>query len=444
MSLEWDDVLGRILRVIETRYSQVSRVCVIRDLRGRVRLAAAQGPEQVDSEAIEAAFRNELGRWFAPPVLWADAPTPDIRRLAQNLLSPTATWPAGWPRVFDDGVGAQTPISPERWCGQDRVRSKHSWLTSKEMSPPWPLNSHTPAVASFYSFKGGVGRTTTLSAVARLLAQEHPVVVVDLDLEAPGLGRLFDVDPDRGILDLLVEHLATGTIDRDDLTRHCETVPIGRGITVFPVGRMEWSYLEKLGRLDFAPPLEHATGSPVEAALRAVLDAIKAAFRPSYILLDSRAGLHDIGGLSLHTLSHLDVMIGRGGAATLDGFRVSLDAMARRPGHPPQLLFVQTFLPLPLKSDESSRLQTEWRDSLWDCLTDTLDRAQNREPPAVTDNTARHYPLPVPNYDTLAHVETLTDIDTATLDAEPFQAIASRIHELCLGSVTEEGDADGS
>lgn len=31
----------------------------------------------------------------------------------------------------------------------------------------------------------------------------------------------------------------------------------------------------------------------------------------NYILLDSRAGLHDLAGLSLHNLAHVDVLVGR-------------------------------------------------------------------------------------------------------------------------------------
>ncbi|MBK8254699.1 MAG: hypothetical protein IPK82_18810 [Polyangiaceae bacterium] len=53
---------------------------------------------------------------------------------------------------------------------------------------PFPAGS--PSIAAFYSFKGGVGRTTTLLAtLGALLGRKRPakVLVVDADLEAPGL-----------------------------------------------------------------------------------------------------------------------------------------------------------------------------------------------------------------------------------------------------------------
>ncbi len=60
--------------------------------------------------------------------------------------------------------------------------------------------------------------------------------------------------------------------------------------------------------------------------------AIRARHLPDYIFLDARAGLHDLGGLSLHALAHVDVLVGRAGAATLDGFRLVLGPLAPATG----------------------------------------------------------------------------------------------------------------
>jgi len=70
---------------------------------------------------------------------------------------------------------------------------------------------------------------------------------------------------------------------------------------------MTWSYLEKPGRLDFVSETGGSDDSPVHDALRALLLKIKAELRPDHILIDSRAGLHDLGGLSMHGLAHVDV-----------------------------------------------------------------------------------------------------------------------------------------
>ena len=50
-------------------------------------------------------------------------------------------------------------------------------------------------IITFYSYKGGTGRTMALANVACLLAERigpnECVLVIDWDLEAPGLHRFF-------------------------------------------------------------------------------------------------------------------------------------------------------------------------------------------------------------------------------------------------------------
>ena len=66
------------------------------------------------------------------------------------------------------------------------------------------------SIITFYSFKGGVGRTMALANIAILLAHMgKKVLMIDWDLEAPGLPRYF-VDykienrGEKGLLDLLL------------------------------------------------------------------------------------------------------------------------------------------------------------------------------------------------------------------------------------------------
>jgi MinD-like ATPase involved in chromosome partitioning or flagellar assembly len=51
-------------------------------------------------------------------------------------------------------------------------------------------------VVTFYSYKGGTGRTMTMANVAWILAANgKTVLTVDSDLEAPGLVRFFHPHP---------------------------------------------------------------------------------------------------------------------------------------------------------------------------------------------------------------------------------------------------------
>ena len=67
-------------------------------------------------------------------------------------------------------------------------------------------------IFTFYSFKGGVGRSMALANIAELLyRQGKRVVIIDWDLEAPGLEDYFfetKTDQDRitskaGLIDIL-------------------------------------------------------------------------------------------------------------------------------------------------------------------------------------------------------------------------------------------------
>ena len=72
-------------------------------------------------------------------------------------------------------------------------------------------------IYTFYSFKGGVGRSMALANTAYLLYRQGlKVIIVDFDLEAPGLERFFqlpdaenqpaDIQKRRGLIDMLVSY----------------------------------------------------------------------------------------------------------------------------------------------------------------------------------------------------------------------------------------------
>ncbi|MFM6221196.1 MAG: KGGVGR-motif variant AAA ATPase, partial [Dolichospermum sp.] len=86
------------------------------------------------------------------------------------------------------------------------------WTNQNSGNPPWEVRwvdaGNKPAVVTFFSFKGGVGRTTALVATALTLARNgHRVAIVDLDLEAPGLSTVFSQENlvQYGVIDYLLE-----------------------------------------------------------------------------------------------------------------------------------------------------------------------------------------------------------------------------------------------
>ena len=71
-------------------------------------------------------------------------------------------------------------------------------------------------VVTFYSYKGGVGRTSALmNTAARLAKRQKKVVVIDFDLEAPGIdafNECSDQDAKPGVVEYITRFLETGEI----------------------------------------------------------------------------------------------------------------------------------------------------------------------------------------------------------------------------------------
>lgn len=355
----FDDALPTLVRVCEAApgFTALKTACVVRDLRGRLRLvldpdpSAPAGQPAVDLNALQRQLEQDLGGYFAPPVWSTKSAKPDEARLARVLITQASDWPDA---AYDDPVIGSKVVSRAHWKKLERRLSKQAWLESTGRKPPWGLAQRTPGIVTFYSFKGGVGRTTALVACAWQLARGgKKVVVIDLDLEAPGLGSLLEAKTDRGIVDVLMDHVATGACELDGAL--ADRAPVlgsdGDRVSVIPAGQLNAAYLEKLARLDFVGgnPAAGSVGdpSPIEQALQDILRKVFKDLRPDYILFDSRAGLHDLAGLSLHSLAHVDVLVGRATEQGYVGFDLTLGVLAKRKGADNlQSVVVHTFAPV--------------------------------------------------------------------------------------------------
>ncbi|MFZ5815433.1 MAG: P-loop ATPase, Sll1717 family [Bacillota bacterium] len=159
-----------------------------------------------------------------------------------------------------------------------------------------------PRTVAFYSYKGGVGRTTALIHVAYLLAQRgRKVVAVDLDLEAPGLTEALAVEPTptKGIIDYFYEraYLPGGTEPSISITDIFGEVRVsdGRGrLFVVPAGKVSLEYLAKVDDLR-ANAITH-TGRDLWTTFA---KEIGEHLQPDIILVDSRTGINEWGAFSL-------------------------------------------------------------------------------------------------------------------------------------------------
>lgn len=407
-------------------FGAVRRALAVRDLKGRVRLVVEPGGE-LDIDALNHELKRRLGAWFHGPVLSSTDPRPGARRLALELLQRAEPWPVAWPDRWTDVVGTEHPV-PARWCAFQRVLSKQAWLDGPRARGPWPLEAGAPAIVAVHSFKGGVGRTTILGVLAWQLARAgRKVVCIDLDVEAPGLGAFLDVRGEGSVMEHLLAHAATGRAPAEDPVQ--DRTIHGATIHVIPAGRLGRSYLEKLARLDYLGTVA-ATDSPVAQALRVLLERVRGQHRPDVILLDCRAGIHDLGGLSLNDLAHVDVLVGRDSPQGREGLALTLEVLAaHREARERRILLVQTFVPLPLDGDVALASRARFREAMYRAAERSI-YAELDDLPGDGDEGAAHFPWPVGQLDELAACQRLQDISEGTLDSPAFQAIRARLEAL--------------
>lgn len=194
-----------------------------------------------------------------------------------------------------------------------RFRTLTSWQF--QQASIWSLASDNPVVVAFFSYKGGLGRTTSLVSFAvQRAALGDRVAILDLDLEAPGLdllGRFCDPPPRYGIVDYLLEanHLE-GTPEFEDYYRTVSNPDlVGNGsIAVFPAGVSDSEYLGKVSRIDLEWELARESG--FQHPLERLFHQIRKELAPDWILVDSRTGFSDVAGLLLSGLAHQHVLFG--------------------------------------------------------------------------------------------------------------------------------------
>jgi hypothetical protein len=187
---------------------------------------------------------------------------------------------------------------------------------------------------TFYSFKGGVGRTMALVNVAALLAEMgRKVLVVDFDLEAPGLETFDRLRPEPlrppkisrertkgplgevsfevrekystpthpGLVEYVTEYLRTHRVP--EVREYIYSVgPIGEKggqIWVMPAGRRDAAYQSALARIDWLKLYREQEGFLLFEDTKVQWEQ---EFKPDYVLIDSRTGHSDVEGICTRQL----------------------------------------------------------------------------------------------------------------------------------------------
>ncbi|OAI48586.1 hypothetical protein AYO44_18735 [Planctomycetaceae bacterium SCGC AG-212-F19] len=167
-------------------------------------------------------------------------------------------------------------------------------------------------VITFYSFKGGVGRTMALvNVAAELVRRGRKVLVVDFDLEAPGLEtykHLHPPKPHPGIVEYVTEFGRTQAVP-NLLDYIYETKPIGKKggrLWVMPAGRRDRAYHSALANLDWQRLYKQEEGFLLFEDTKAGWEQ---ELKPDYVFIDSRTGDTDVKGICTRQLPNSVVLM---------------------------------------------------------------------------------------------------------------------------------------
>lgn len=191
---------------------------------------------------------------------------------------------------------------------------------------------------TFYSFKGGVGRSMALINTAGILVgRGFRVLVIDMDLEAPGLSYLNpnapDVEPSAavsgprplqaGFVDLLNDAKARG--EQADLflmtpaqleAKYTQEYHVpdelrefkDGSLRIMPAGMFDGEYARRFDQLNLRELYQDGLGEPL---IRAFKKKLAESGLYDYVLIDSRTGFSDEAGICTRDLAdHLMILTG--------------------------------------------------------------------------------------------------------------------------------------
>ncbi len=227
-------------------------------------------------------------------------------------------------------------------------------------------------VVTFYSYKGGVGRTFLLANVAVMFAKwGRRVLCIDWDLEAPGLLHYFGTDTGQRVVGGVIDIVSSVATDRRVEWRDMVVSIEGDedwSLDLLSAGRPGDEYVRTLHGLDWHEFYD-------EHELGWTLEELRAQWSAEYdlVLIDSRTGLTDIGGVCVAQLPDILVVLSSANEQSLAGCLDVIDRAMRARDRLPVPRPGPLVLPLASRFDEREEYDdaARWLDRFSDAWTES-------------------------------------------------------------------------
>ncbi|WP_217236006.1 KGGVGR-motif variant AAA ATPase [Streptomyces sp. AC555_RSS877] len=393
--VRFDEARQRAFEIARAVAAQGFSVVLVRDVSGRFSLVVDDtGEDGTDRlrDAWTAELTERLGRYRSDqPVL-----------LTSEMFSADAVLNS--PRTVSDPAGSSDGGSV-RFLDNTVVGEDWAKVSTPEFAPGRPR----PYRIALYGFKGGVGRTTAMSMLARRLSDRgHSVLVVDLDLESPGAGPLLVGKelPQYGLVDQLVEAAVGNAEDLEIVTRSSYTPKVRVGeLWVAPArGQgaegVPYSYVDKLNRI-YAETPAASFADRLEQALCACEDAVErysdSGRHPDVVLLDSRAGIHDVAAVTISRLSDLALLFGANNDQTWEGYGdlfTAWQVSGQAPRIEEKLRMVASMVPDSVHYPMEKYLEA-FRERAFECFSVLYGEVAPDETSRRNDDSAPHWAIPI-------------------------------------------------
>lgn len=392
----FDDSLGVLVATLTALvdHNFVEAGTALRDASGRLTFVAGR-------EAVDEAERTVLG----------DALVQALGAYARSDRPISFRGDSGSERLLSAPERLPIKIAGGFCHVIDRRIVGAGWLDKPVASAANP-----PRIV-FATLKGGVGRSTALAVAAADLARRNRnVLVVDLDLEAPGLGDLLldsDRTPEFGAIDYLVEN-GIGGVAEEDLHRFIGTSGLTSGgggrVDVLPaLGTRSLAMPENiLPKLSLAMIEDVIDGGSISVAVQISAMIARITEREQYdvVFVDSRAGLSELAAPAVLGLGATVFLFGTAQKQTIEGYRAlfaALQLLAQRDAAADRDTDWRMLLkPVYAKASLDEGVSERFVDDMYELFSAHIYDAEGDGEDADSlrfargDETAPHWPLLVP------------------------------------------------